>query len=171
MTGNNSNLYLIIFGGIIIGAILVYLLKCYRLKDEKLTDYASTKGQGCSSCEQTYQKNAARREAQKSLLPVMDAGFNLREISKQIILLEDHLFNTRKTCADCCVKHFLTIEGLAEEAITLDKDRKYSYLTKDLPDKIRAIEKHWIAGDNPADVAQELRAVRKSLQQNCFTIF
>uniref|UniRef100_A0A6C0D068 Uncharacterized protein n=1 Tax=viral metagenome TaxID=1070528 RepID=A0A6C0D068_9ZZZZ len=54
------------------------------------------------------------------LLPVMDFRFNVREICKQIILLEDHLTHPSKRCMDCCVKHFLTIEAFSEELLTLD---------------------------------------------------
>ena len=61
----------------------------------------------------------------KKLLPVLDPCFNMREICKQCILLEDHLFQTEKRCTDCIKKHFLTIEALGEEAITLDKENEY----------------------------------------------
>jgi hypothetical protein len=71
-------------------------------------------GEGCKSCD--------------SLLPVLDPRFNMREICKQSVLLEDHLFQKEKRCHDCIIKHFLTIEGLAEEAVTLDKEHKYNEL-------------------------------------------
>ena len=56
----------------------------------------------------------------KTLLPVMRPAFNMREILKNCILLEDHLMQTTKRCCDCISKHCLTIESLAEEAITLE---------------------------------------------------
>lgn len=56
------------------------------------------------------------------LLPVHLASFNVREIVKQMLLLEDHLFNPRKRCVECICKHFLTIEGFAEEALSLEND-------------------------------------------------
>lgn len=106
------------------------------------------------------------------LLPVLDPKFNMREICKQSTLLEDHLFQEEKRCYDCICKHFLTIEGLAEEAITLDKEQKYPELN-DLPKKIRAIEKNFIENKdkNHIQSAQELREIRKNYMQKCFEAF
>ena len=56
----------------------------------------------------------------KQLLPVNDAMHNVREIVKQMLLLEDHLFQKEKQCRMCITKHMLTIEALAEEAVTLE---------------------------------------------------
>ena len=44
---------------------------------------------------------------------------------KQCILLEDHLNNVSKRCFQCLVKHLMTIEAFAEEAISLvDEDKR-----------------------------------------------
>lgn len=107
----------------------------------------------------------------KKLLPVMNPEFNLREICKQIILLEDHLCHMEKRCTDCCIKHFLTIEALAEEAITLDKQNNYQHLNS-LPQKIRQLQKTW--HDNPNSnslkVSQDLREIRKQYMISSFSI-
>lgn len=104
------------------------------------------------------------------LLPVLDCRFNLREICKQCILLEDHLSQKRKRCQDCCIKHFLALEGLSEEAITLDKELKYNELLHDLPDKIRHIQKIWYKNpeQNSHHASQMLREIRKKFQQKFF---
>lgn len=107
----------------------------------------------------------------KNLLPIMNPLFNMREICKQCILLEDHLFQTRKRCEDCCKKHFLTIEGLAEEAITLDKENKYNLEQLGLPDKIRDLEKCYINGDDPNSIAQKIRQLRKPFMNKYFDQF
>lgn len=124
--------------------------------------------ENCSQCELSYDEAKNEREERKGLLPILDPGFNLREVAKQMILLEDHLFNSKKRCTQCCIKHFLTIEGLAEEAITLDKERNYENLTQGLPEEIRRIEKMWLQKSDPIEVAQNLRTVRKTLQNACF---
>ena len=117
-------------------------------------------GEGCKSCD--------------TLLPVLDPRFNMREICKQSVLLEDHLFQKEKRCNDCIIKHFLTIEGLAEEAITLDKEQKYTELV-DLPQKIRVIEQNYLKNKDgpkqPAITAQELREISKGYMQKCFDAF
>ncbi len=127
----------------------------------------------CMSCNST-KSGSNRCKSDGPLLPVMDPRFNMREMCKQSVLLEDHLFQKEKRCHDCIIKHFLTIEGLAEEAITLDKDHKYPELN-DIPPKVRKIAKKYI--DNykdpkqPPIIAQELRELRKNMMQDCFDAF
>jgi hypothetical protein len=53
------------------------------------------------------------------LLPVNDAMHNVREMVKQLLLLEDHMFQQEKQCRMCIAKHMFTIEALAEEGVTL----------------------------------------------------
>ena len=48
--------------------------------------------------------------------PVSDPAYNMREVAKQSILLEEHLTIDAKFCVDCVTKHFLHIIGLANEA-------------------------------------------------------
>jgi hypothetical protein len=107
---------------------------------------------------------------QEKLLPVMDPKFNMREICKQCILLEDHLCHDEKRCYDCCVKHFLTIEALAEEAITLDPSA--SLPTQKLPSRVRQLQSHWHKDPekNAQQVSQELRKIRKDLQLDAFDV-
>ena len=120
-----------------------------------------------------YQSQPQRTEGFtcNNLLPIMDPMFNLREVVKNILLLEDHLFHTRKQCNDCIMKHFLIIEGLAEELVTLDKKLQCTEY-HNIAEKIRKIEKYYIM--NPrgkTEIAQRLRAVRKPLMKGCFKHF
>ena len=117
---------------------------------------------GCTSC--------STPGASTKLLPIMDPMYNMREICKQSILLEDHLFQKKKRCRDCCIKHQLTIEALAEEAITLDKDGECKDLYY-LPDRIRELQKDFVANREPGEIAHEYRKLRKSLMQRCFNNF
>lgn len=112
------------------------------------------------------------RSSTQSLLPVLDCHFNLREICKQSILLEEHLTQPEKRCTDCCIKHFLALEGLSEEAISLDKEQKGPPIMKDLPTLIRSIQKHWYTNPdkNAHSCSQQLRSIRKSLMESCFPV-
>ena len=101
----------------------------------------------------------------------MNPLFNMREVCKQCILLEDHLFQTKKRCEDCIKKHCLTMEGLAEEAITLDKNNEYDLDKLQLPDKIRTISRRYINGEDPVLIAQSLRQIRKPLMNKYFDQF
>ena len=111
-------------------------------------------------------------ERKGNLLPVLDSKFNLREICKQCILLEDHLTQKEKRCEDCCIKHFLAIEALSEEALSLDKEKAIYDKIEDLPNKIRKIQKKWLDNKsaNAHDCSQMLRDIRKSLMENCFAV-
>lgn len=111
------------------------------------------------------------RQDHDKLLPVMNPKFNLREICKQCILLEDHLSHDEKRCFDCCVKHFLTIEALAEEAITLDTADTPSKV-RQLPSRVRSLQSKWHEDPdkNAHLVSQELRKIRKDFQIDAFDV-
>jgi hypothetical protein len=102
------------------------------------------------------------------LLPILEPEFNLRECAKQMILLEDHLNNPRKRCQQCIRKHMLTIEGLAEEGVTLDKEGTCKDECEMVAEEIRKCEKMLIDGKKPENVAQEIRLIRKPLMVKYF---
>jgi len=96
-------------------------------------------------------------------MTVHDPVFNIREIVKQMILVEDHLTHRNKICGDCIRKHFLTIEALAEEATCLDVGRIFG----NSPDAIAATARSWMEAflkgcDNRA-LAEKIRQLRKSI--------
>lgn len=102
------------------------------------------------------------------LHPIMDPEFNMREVAKQCILLEDHLNNTEKHCHDCIKKHMLAIEGLLEEAISLEKNDRTFY--RNLYSKWIEIEKEFI-GLNESDfdkISIKVRSFRKPLVAKFF---
>ena len=74
-------------------------------------------GAGAGSCTSTCD----------SIDPVSDPRYNMQQIIKQSILLEEHLTNKNKRCRDCITKHFLHIIGLAEEAQMLATDKISNY--------------------------------------------
>lgn len=117
-------------------------------------------------------KMSFQRQDPEKLLPVMSPVFNMREICKQCILLEDHLSHTEKRCTDCCIKHFLTIEALAEEAITLDKKTEMDKKIHTLPQAVRDLQKMWYEDPekNAHEVSQKLREIRKQFQIDSFSI-
>lgn len=119
----------------------------------------------------------SQNENDMGLLPIMNPLFNLREICKQMSLLEDHLNNVRKRCPDCIRKHFLTIEGLFEEAISLDKEQKYREHLDGKAQEIRDLQGAWLDFKDTSEfeegylmLAQALRAMRKSFAPICFDV-
>lgn len=107
----------------------------------------------------------------KDLDPILDPLFNLREVCKQMILLEDHLFQPKRRCEDCIKKHSLAIEGFLEEAITLDIGAKYHKLINDtiFPFKklMKSVDNKMKEGklddETCVNVAQGIRLLRKEL--------
>lgn len=96
--------------------------------------------------------------------------YNLREICKQSALLEDHLNNERKRCSDCIRKHFLTIEALFEEAMSLDTGGKWLDIIEGKADVVRDLQSRWIDEEDPLEIAQDLREIRKDMAGECFDL-
>lgn len=134
---------------------------------------------GCTSCFSKEKRNAAPSCAggscagAKGLDPILDPKFNLREVAKHMILLEDHLFQPGRRCDDCINKHRLTLEAFLEEAITLDATGEYRDTINSTLASFRQIMREWVdkVRRNPVgDVdsvyfatAQKLRSLRKPL--------
>lgn len=104
------------------------------------------------------------------LLPIMHPLYNLREVCKQSALLEDHLNNERKRCEDCIRKHFLTIEALFEEGVSLDNKQKWGEHFEGKADWVRGLQERWLDGEDPIAISQELREIRKEFAPICFDL-
>lgn len=102
--------------------------------------------------------------AREELLPIMRVMFNIRECSKNMVLLEEHLVESRKRCKDCIRKHFALIEALAAEGCTLDPTGRYYTLCDSLAELFRQLLADTFKGSrSPNDIASTIRAVRKPL--------
>lgn len=84
-----------------------------------------------------------------SLDPVSDPRYNMQQIIKQSILLEEHLTNKNKRCRDCITKHFLHIIGLSEEAQMLATNKIQDYpLVSESVDLYNELFKIWVKNKN-----------------------
>lgn len=133
--------------------------------------------QGCTSCKAPSQKDFAESTTEDNdeddgqLFPILDPKFNLREVAKHMILLEDHLFQRGRRCNDCISKHRLTLEAFIEEAITLDKTGEFRPLCNKLLRDFKKIMKQFVEDARRSDdkdkvyceTAQKLRELRKPL--------
>lgn len=107
----------------------------------------------------------------ENLDPILDPRFNLRETAKQLCLLETHLNLPLQRCADCIRKHSITIEGLIDEGIGLDKQHEYTKTFADTRSKykeiilpfLRKLDAKTCTDKDYLDTAQQLRSVRKPL--------
>lgn len=95
--------------------------------------------------------------------PLNSAIFNVREISKQLLLLEDHLTDDEKFCVDCIRKHFLMVEALAEEAVAMDSRSKWAVVAMDMARQVRRWQMAFIDGVNKKVLSQAIRKRRKEL--------
>lgn len=106
------------------------------------------------------------RILQGEVLGITDPRFNLREICKQLLLLEDHLYSPNKQCPDCITKHFLTTEALVEEMNSL--------MGQDHPGVaffaswVRGLFDGYRNGIPPRVIAGTIRPVRKRMCRQLF---
>ena len=105
-----------------------------------------------------------------SIDPVSDPKYNMQQIVKQSILLEEHLANKNKRCRDCITKHFLHIIGLSEEAQMLATNRVDQYpLVNECVETYNRLFKIWLkhhdvsTESNVLFCCDELRTMRKKL--------
>lgn len=91
------------------------------------------------------------------------AEFNLREIVKNMILLEDHLNDKEKFCVDCIRKHLLTIEAYAEEAMNLEPSGRFVNECERVSSFAREIIAKFHDGANVSHLSQRVRSFRKDL--------
>lgn len=103
------------------------------------------------------------------LLDVFNPQFNIKEVCKEFVLLEDHLSAPGKHCPDCIRKHLLRAEAFSEEAIALDKTGEWKDLLTELPQQIRDIgDEYMTDGCDKHMIGQKVRSMRKKLSPFCF---
>ena len=139
---------------------------------------------GCTNCGHLYPRGTRispkRKRLQETLDKLMKASstrpltsplFNFREACKEMTLLEDHLLHPPKECPDCIRKHFLKIEGLLEESISLGMSEEMGGWITNLIEIWVGLQAQWIDNaDSSADIAQEIRQLRKALTPMCFDL-
>jgi hypothetical protein len=102
--------------------------------------------------------------------PVSEPSYNMQNVIKQSILLEEHLAEDKKYCIDCVCKHYLHIIALLEEALMLAGENwgKYPMLKESLVFYDESY-KAWLKGKNEPNVRvheeSKLREWRKRLVQ------
>jgi len=107
----------------------------------------------------------------ESMLPIMKPEHNLREICKELTLLEDHLNHQSKQCPDCITKHFLKLEALAEEGLSLcDGDDKISHICESLAMIFRKLLMMVMREHRHREAASRCRTIRKKLMPMVFHV-
>lgn len=131
----------------------------------------------CANDSESFKTDSAVRFT-NALFPIMNPEFNAREVAKQCLLLEDHINNPKKRCVDCIRKHFLIIDGLLEEAISLEQDEDLQFTYISLLRQWVELEKdfsHILSRDGinsmqMMNLSSQIRQFRKPLMNNYFDL-
>lgn len=99
---------------------------------------------------------------------LFNPAYNMKEVAKQSILLEDHLVHPTKRCRDCIAKHFLSICALLSEAVQLScgNSKKYPLLDESIDFYNYEYDDWFKHQDNDEDIiriAGEIRDMRKKI--------
>jgi hypothetical protein len=94
---------------------------------------------------------------------VNNPGYNMKNVVKQSILLEEHIAEKNKYCLSCIVKHFNHMIALCEEAVWLAEDRIKNYpFLDDSVDFYQHIFDDWLKGKHDEKVKKStLSAIRE----------
>jgi hypothetical protein len=107
-----------------------------------------------------------------NLHPILNPTFNMREVAKQCLLLEDHLNNIKKRCYDCIRKHFLIIDALLEEAVSLENNIDKRDYYRNLYLTWVKLEKNYAQNQNDSkhldEISKKIRIFRKPLVEQYF---
>ena len=115
-------------------------------------------------------RRLVNHKCSRDILPVLNPGFNVREVVKNILLLRNHLLIKENRCFQCIRKHSLIIEAFIDEAYSLDKKGKITKMLKPMGKKIRSIQKRLIKDDRNAyyDMAKQLEKMETVLFDTAF---
>jgi hypothetical protein len=94
---------------------------------------------------------------------LFDPLYNLREAVKNLILLEDHLVHPHKRCTDCITKHFLTIEALCDEGVSLEPEHPLCQMLSELANVAQEGLAFYVDGGDPCYIGRALRGARKAI--------
>lgn len=103
-----------------------------------------------------------------ALDPVNEPAYNIQNVVKQSILLEEHIAEKNKYCKSCIIKHFLHIIGLLEEAVWLAGKTVLNYpFLEDSPGYYQQIFQTWLSNTDDditkRNVLSLLRERRRAL--------
>ena len=145
---------------LLIFMVLIYIMMPSQSQYIAAPIHSNSKKLQCKTCQANGRK----------LAPLMEPKFNIREATKNMILLEDHLFHDDRRCPDCVRKHCLTIEAFLDEAFSLDKSGKYTTILQQtstdfhgVSDAILKCCNEGLREDKCSLLGQRVRGIRKNL--------
>lgn len=115
---------------IVIIIILAVIFKCSRKENFDPNTYKmeQLREESIKQKINNDDKNVnSNKDNANKLDPISNPRYNMQQVIKQSILLEEHLNCKRKRCRDCITKHFNHIIGLCEEAVMLSTNKPKDY--------------------------------------------
>ena len=109
------NLYIV---AILVAFVWLVVLTIYMVLGKSKSKRATRAKENVGSCSAT---------SCGAIDPVNDPDYNMREVIKNTVLIEQHLSELNKYCKQCLVKHFLISIGLLEEAIWMAGSERKTY--------------------------------------------
>jgi hypothetical protein len=143
--------FILLLFGFFLLYVIIYFLIIAQNKTKNKSSYGSCNSKTCGALD-----------------PVSNPAYNMQQIVKQSILLEEHITNKNKRCRDCITKHFLHIIGLAEEAqmLATNKTSKYPLINESV-ELYNQLFNKWIKNKDDEitnlNITDELRIHRKKL--------
>lgn len=152
--------YIFLFITIIIIIFIIYYIFSIIYSPKNIEEKFSEE----EKCSEKFSENKCKAKTCGAIDPVSNPDYNMKQIIKQSILLEEHLIEVRKRCRDCIIKHFLHIQGLHEEALMLAGDNASKYpLLVETTDFYNDKFNEWLKSEEYLKTAEELREMRKKL--------
>jgi hypothetical protein len=123
-------------------------------------NFKSSLNESCNAQFKEWNKNLNIKGSHNPF-DLMDPLFNIREMIKEMVLLEDHLNLPNQNCSDCINKHLIKCEALAEEAVSLDGGQ--TAFINNMPTIVREWNAAWLSNIELTIIAMYIRKVRKQL--------
>lgn len=134
-----------------------YLSRMYSFFQD---NFETNLNESCNAQFKAWNKNLNIKESH-NLFNLMDPLFNIREIIKEMVLLEDHLNLPNQNSDNCVNKHLIKCEALAKEAVSLNAGE--TLFINNMPTIIREWSEAWVSGMELTTIAKHVRHVRKQL--------
>lgn len=106
---------------------------------------------------QSGQSGQCTAETCGAIDPVNEPDYNMKQVIKNTLLIEDHLADKKKYCKSCLVKHFLLNDGYLDEAVWMagNKVKQYPMLV-DSVSLNKTLFKKWHSNMDNEDVCLEI---------------
>ncbi len=103
---------------------------------------------------------------------VNNPAYNMQNVVKQSILLEEHLAEKNKYCEGCLVKHFNHIIGLCTEGVWLAENNinKYPFL-EESPNFYQKIFDKWLANRSDNTIRLEILSLLRERRRQLIDVY